>query len=303
MSISLNSVSAEHGNSKRLIVALLFVSIGFQALAFAVPGDTFSLIFRLIGVLPLVVAISLGMKSKAENKPLLTVGIGVVTCLTAIALVATQTYAAQAAGSDNYSSIRSETITYKEPDLNAIANTNKSLVELKGVDLEEQVLSAKELKYSPKSGATPMWSAAQAYTLDSKKIVAVPLESELSLANKILFIWENGKLVTQEVYGEMLSDNKVQVRLWNDGKLSANKTVVNLDTGSKGGIEPLGMNWGKLNQCLNSIGINWAVLAVISVACGWACALTAGAGCIYCLSAATGWTGGSISGCVYRAWE
>ena len=46
-------------------------------------------------------------------------------------------------------------------DLNAIANTNKSLVELKGVDLEEQALSAKELKYSPKSGATPMWSAAQ----------------------------------------------------------------------------------------------------------------------------------------------
>lgn len=171
------------------------------------------------------------------------------------------------------------------------------------MDLEEQVRSAKESNYSPKSGATPMWDAAQAYTLDSKKIVAVPLKSKLSRANKILFMRENGKLVTQEVYGEMLSDNKVQVRLWNDGKLSANKTVVNFDTRSKGTIEPLGMNWGKLNRCLNRIGINWAVLAVISVACGWACALTVGAGCIYCLSAATGWTGGSISSCVHRAWE
>lgn len=99
MSVSSSSSSAKHGNSKRLIVALLFVSIGFQALAFAVPGYIFSLTFRLVGVLLLVVAISLGMKSKAENKFLLTVGIGVVACLTAIALVATQTYAAQAAGS------------------------------------------------------------------------------------------------------------------------------------------------------------------------------------------------------------
>ncbi len=148
-----------------------------------------------------------------------------------------------------------------------------------------------------------MWADAQAYTLESKTFVSVPLESELSRVNKILFIWENGKPVTQEVYGDMLSDNKVQVRLWNDGKLSVDKTIVNPDAGSKGEIRPMGMNWGKLNQCLNSIGINWAVLAVISVACGWACALTAGAGCIYCLSAATGWTGGSISGCIYRAWE
>ena len=31
---------------------------------------------------------------------------------------------------------KSETVTYMEPDLNAIAATNKSLVELKGVDLE-----------------------------------------------------------------------------------------------------------------------------------------------------------------------
>lgn len=90
MNVSSNSASAKDGNSKRFIVALLFASVGFQALAFAVPGDTFSLTFRLVGVLLLVVAISLGMKSKAENKLLLTVGIGVVACLTAIALVATQ---------------------------------------------------------------------------------------------------------------------------------------------------------------------------------------------------------------------
>lgn len=90
MNVSSNSALAQHGNSKRFIVALLFASVGFQALAFAVPGDTFSLTFRLVGVLLLVLASSLGMKSKAENKLLLTVGIGVVACLTAIALMATQ---------------------------------------------------------------------------------------------------------------------------------------------------------------------------------------------------------------------
>lgn len=303
MNPSSNTMSVEHGSTKRLIVALVFVSIGLQALAFVVPGDGFTLTFRMVGALMLVAALFLGLKDRLENKNLLAVGIGLIACLTAIALVATQSHTAQAAELDNYSSVKSETVTYKEPDLNAIAATSKALVELTGVDLEEQVLSAKAVKYSPKSGATPMWADAQAYTLESKTIVAVPLESGLSRVNKILFIWENGKLVTQEVYGEILADNKVQVRLWNDGKLSANKTIVNPNAGSNGEIQPLGMNWGKLNQCLNSIGINWAVLAVISVACGWACALTAGAGCIYCLSAATGWTGGSISACVYEAWE
>lgn len=126
-----NNASVQHGKSKRLIVTMLFVSIGLQALAFAVSGEAFSLIFRLVGVLPLVVALLLALKSNTDSKPLLAIGIGVVAGLTAIALVAAQTHVAQAAESDNYSSVRSETVAYKEPDLSAIASANKSLVELK----------------------------------------------------------------------------------------------------------------------------------------------------------------------------
>ncbi len=136
MNSTSNSGLVERGSTTRLVVALVCVSIGFQALAFATPGDTLSLTFRMVGVLALVAALFGGLKAKSENKHLLAVGIGVVACLTAIALAVTQAHAAQAAELDNDSSVKSETVTYMEPDLNAIAATNKSLVELKGVDLE-----------------------------------------------------------------------------------------------------------------------------------------------------------------------
>lgn len=298
-----NDVLAQGSIIRRIVIALLFASIVLQALAFVVPGGVFSLLCRALGVLLLIIALLVSLKNNVQKVSFLSIGMGVVSGLIAISLVIAQTPAVRAAEPDNNSSDRAETVSYKEPDLKSIANTNKLLVELKCEDREKLVNSAKETRYSPRSGATTVWDSAQAYTFDSKRIISVPLKSDLAHANKILFIWENGTLATQEIYGEMLSDNEVHVRLWDDGKLSANKMIVNSDTTGKETVVPLGMNWGKLNQCFNSIGINWAVLAVISVACSWACAATVGVGCIYCLSAATGWTGGSISGCVYAAWE
>ncbi len=62
----------------------------------------------------------------------------------------------------------------------------------------------------------------------------------------------------------------------------------------------MGLSWKKLNSCLNSIGISWAILAVISVACSAACATMVA--CAPCIAAMAGFTGGTITGCVKRAW-
>lgn len=54
------------------------------------------------------------------------------------------------------------------------------------------------------------------------------------------------------------------------------------------------------NDCLSSQGIaGWAITS-LSIACGFACATTAGAGCIPCLLAAGLATEGVVSYCAFK---
>jgi hypothetical protein len=59
--------------------------------------------------------------------------------------------------------------------------------------------------------------------------------------------------------------------------------------------------WSRFSSCLNSAGVAaWAITA-LSIACSAACVVTAGVGCIACLTAASAVTSGTISFCAGKA--
>lgn len=87
MERSTHNTSVQNGGTGRLVVMLLFASIALQALAFAIPGDILSLLYRAVGVLLLVMALLAALKGGARSHLFLAVGFGVAAGLTAIALV------------------------------------------------------------------------------------------------------------------------------------------------------------------------------------------------------------------------
>ncbi|MBT1173321.1 hypothetical protein JS533_006180 [Bifidobacterium amazonense] len=81
------NTSVQDVNARRLVVILLCASIALQALTFAIPGGALSLLCRAVEVLLLVMALLAAVKSNAQQKPLLAIGIGVAASLAATALV------------------------------------------------------------------------------------------------------------------------------------------------------------------------------------------------------------------------
>jgi hypothetical protein len=77
--------------------------------------------------------------------------------------------------------------------------------------------------------------------------------------------------------------------------------VKGVDAEQASSIGTYGFDWKRLNNCLNSIGISWAVIAILGVACGAACATMVL--CAPCLAAAAGFTTGTIAKCVSNAWR
>jgi len=87
------------------------------------------------------------------------------------------------------------------------------------------------------------------------------------------------------------------MKTYADGKIDKDQHVTADETTLEG------MDWGGLNDCLSNAGIAAWAIASLSIACGVACAATAGAGCIGCLAAASGATGGTIGFCVGKNWS
>lgn len=113
---------------------------------------------------------------------------------------------------------------------------------------------------------------------------------------------------TTEMLISALDSNSVQVTVWNDGKLSLNKIASAEGQVRDAGVAP-SVNiaaaadgfWGRLNDCLAGLGIGWAAVTAISVACSVACVVTAGTGCALCIIAAAGVTNANIAGCIAQA--
>lgn len=114
-----------------------------------------------------------------------------------------------------------------------------------------------------------------------------------------------GDVDTYQISLHEIDERSGTVTTYSNGELVLDEQKVeaepNQDKPSPG--TPRGMDWGELNRCLSNAGIaSWAI-AALSIACGVACAATAGAGCVACLTAASGATGGTVGFCVGKAWS
>ncbi|WP_412168460.1 hypothetical protein ACLUS2_015465 [Curtobacterium flaccumfaciens pv. flaccumfaciens] len=165
------------------------------------------------------------------------------------------------------------------------------------------VSAAREKGYSVRSGLEPDWAGASAYSYEGADVVSVPLlGTDVPEMTKLSFVTVDGETAITEMASAMTSTTVVHFAMWQDGQLTKN---VDLTQGSDAerasSIGTYGLDWKRLNNCLNSIGISWAVIAVLGVACGAACATMVL--CAPCLAAAAGFTTGTIAKCVSNAWS
>lgn len=131
-------------------------------------------------------------------------------------------------------------------------------------------------------------------------------DSNAAIASLGLIVDETGSVIeSSEVVAKETSHESGHVTVWKDGKREVSQTVTASDShdshqrftakSSKKGF------WGKLNDCLSNAGVASWVIAAAGVACGAACAGTAGAGCVVCLTATAGIATGVASYCVNKA--
>lgn len=188
-----------------------------------------------------------------------------------------------------------------EPVVTEAAETAAELSEVGGAQRDTLVEAVRGLGYLPLSGLTADYAAASAYDYQGSTVVSVPLRgTDLPEVSNVTFVSVDGLTSVVEMKSWMIDAATVGFQMWQDGTQSKNVVLTNPDADSAGGFQQIGVDWRKLNSCLNSIGISWAVLAVISVACAAACATMVL--CAPCIAAMAGWTGGTIAACVKRAW-
>ncbi|MEV6236870.1 hypothetical protein [Lentzea sp. NPDC051838] len=115
-------------------------------------------------------------------------------------------------------------------------------------------------------------------------------------------------LFTTEMLITGAADNSAHVTVWNNGELALNKiTTADGQVRESDAAPPVAFAaasdgfWSRLNDCLASLGIGWAVVTAIAVACSAACVVSAGTGCLLCILAAAGITNANIAGCVAEA--
>jgi len=88
------------------------------------------------------------------------------------------------------------------------------------------------------------------------------------------------------------------VSTWIDGLRTLERFVPNPED-SISTVATIG--WNEFVSCLNGAGVAAWVVTALSIACGAICAGTGGAGCVPCLAAAGGLTGGVFYSCAGRA--
>ncbi|SES03510.1 hypothetical protein SAMN05216188_12022 [Lentzea xinjiangensis] len=165
------------------------------------------------------------------------------------------------------------------------------------------------------SGAKFDVASATAYTPkngDGPSILRLPLAgTNLARASVlgVTFDSRTGAVVaTTEMVISGAENNSAHVTVWNNGVLSLNKIASSDGQVRDTGVVPATTLsaasdgfWERLNDCLAGLGIPWAVVTAIAVACSAACVISAGTGCLLCILAAAGVTQANIAGCVAEA--
>lgn len=152
------------------------------------------------------------------------------------------------------------------------------------------------------SGLSLDHSAVSTQRYRGSLVVSVPLVgTDVPEFSKVTFVKRGNTTDVYEMVAQMAGPDQVHFQMWRNGSAVEDLVITNPDPDAElGGVVQAGLSWSRLNYCLSNIGINWAVLAIISVVCAAACATMVG--CAPCIAAMAGWTSGSIAGCVRWAW-
>jgi len=155
---------------------------------------------------------------------------------------------------------------------------------------------------------------------DGKTLIRLPAltgQGVVAPSSLNLFLDGSGqRLVVIETAFVENSATSGSARIWTDGKVTFDKSIdlspvmdnknseaavtdAPVTTADDGYVK--GDWWGNLNKCLNNQGIAAWAAALLAAACGAACVVTAGAGCIACLVVLTGGTSGVIGSCIAQA--
>lgn len=188
-------------------------------------------------------------------------------------------------------------------DAGRVVQLASQLDEQGGEESSRAIATARSTAYSVRSGLDPDWDAAAAYSYEGADVVSVPLVgTDVPEMTKLSFVTTDGTTAITEMASAMTSSTAVHFAMWQDGQLTKNVDLVRgADAEQASSIGTYGLDWKRLNNCLNSIGISWAVIAILGVACGAACATMVL--CAPCLAAAAGFTTGTIAKCVSNAWR
>ncbi len=280
--------------SKPVRIGAITASVGCIALSFVPWFREAAVVWWVLGAAGLITAFVAEMRSRRRRTRTFafsTVAF-VASAAAAIALVGVISPARAEAAVSSTSS-----------DVGRVVQLASQLDEQDGEESSRAIATARSMGYSVRSGLDLDWDAAAAYSYEGADVVSVPLlGTDVPEMTKLSFVTAEGTTAITEMASAMTSSTAVHFAMWQDGRLMKNVDLVKgVDAEQASSIGTYGLDWKRLNNCLNSIGISWAVIAILGVACGAACATMVL--CAPCLAAAAGFTTGTIAKCVSNAWR
>lgn len=282
---------------QRRTAALIVAATGIVGLAFAPVTREFAAAWWLLGLSGLVGAFVLARRQPGRRPSRLWSSAAAFLVAVAAGVALTGIVAPTSA-----SALPPAAHTVEDARLSGVVAAAAGLEEITGDAAGVLVATARAEEYVPRSALEVDWAAAQAFRFESATIVSVPLlGTDVPEMTKIAFTTSAGRTTVTEMVAGMVSSASVHFAQWQDGSLVQNVELHKGErTAAASTIGTRGLDWNRLNTCLNSIGISWAVIAVLGVACGAACATAVL--CAPCLAAAAGFTAGTIAKCVSVAW-
>lgn len=216
---------------------------------------------------------------------------------------------ANATSNDASTPLRPSTAAVQEAVLNATeATSNLDVLD----DVQTQsLLVANASDVDTASGLDLALEQATGWAVDrNTTLIRIPIaagQGVVDPSSLALFVGRFGEVTSavETTFTPATATTGV-VRAWVDGSLQVNRVVGEPTASNRSSVAPaaaVGSSawWGALNSCLANQGIPAWILAGLSLICAAACVATAGAACLVCLAAASGFGGGVVGACIAYA--
>ncbi|MDM7889329.1 hypothetical protein QUG98_12800 [Curtobacterium sp. RHCJP20] len=199
------------------------------------------------------------------------------------------------------------------PDPAAAAPGSSTTSTERGIrDLVEQAQSWDALSDSETTAAVAVWSGsgrtsssglpldlarAQAFVTVDGTVLRLPFAegADVLPESSVTAVLDGGRVRTwSELVLTPTTADSGRLQTWINGIAGLDRDVT---------AQPAARStwWSRFSSCLNSAGVAaWAITA-LTIACSAACLVTAGVGCIACITAAGAATSGTISFCAGKA--